>query len=123
MLILFQILFVLFSLFAITRVIVQRKSGSLGPKGTVFWIIFWLATILVVLWPNSVSVLANYLGIGRGADLVLYASLALIFYILFKLNIKIENMNRDVTKVVRSKTLQHMSTPAHEHSSTRAHDN
>ena len=106
MLILFQLLFILFSLFAIISVIKRKREGLLGPKGMIFWIGFWLLAVILVLWPNSTRVVANYLGIGRGADLVFYVSLVVIFYLLFKLNVKLESLGRDVTKVVRAKSLE-----------------
>src|SRR3990167_2812963 len=106
MLILFQLLFILFSLFAIISVIKRKREGLLGPKGMIFWIGFWLLAVILVLWPNSTGVVANYLGIGRGADLVFYVSLVVIFYLLFKLNVKLESLGRDVTKVVRAKSLE-----------------
>ncbi len=105
MLILFQSLFTLFALFAIISVATKRKSGLLGPKGTVFWVLFWLLACIFVWWPNSTVILANYLGIGRGTDLVLYVSLALIFFILFRLHVKVESIGRDITKVVRREAL------------------
>ena len=106
MLILFQLLFILFSLFAIISVIKRKREGLLGPKGMIFWIGFWLLAVILVLWPNSTGVVANYLGIGRGADLVFYVSLVVIFYLVFKLNVKLESLGRDVTKVVRAKSLE-----------------
>jgi hypothetical protein len=105
MLIIFQILFTFFGLFAIVSVIKRKTEGHLGPKATIFWILFWLAAIVVVLWPASASKIASYLGIGRGADVIIYISVAVIFFLLFKLNVKLDSLNRDVTKVVRDKTL------------------
>ncbi|HBU06909.1 MAG TPA: DUF2304 domain-containing protein [Candidatus Magasanikbacteria bacterium] len=101
MLILFQILFTMFVLFAIVNVIKRKQEGLLGPKGLFFWLIFWLLAIVAVLWPNSTTILANYLGIGRGTDFVIYVALVIIFYLLFKLHIKLESVGRDITKVVR----------------------
>src|SRR3990167_4887384 len=106
MLILFQILFTIFALFAMGAVFRRRKEGHLGPKATIFWVLFWLAAIVVVLWPESASKIAEFFGIGRGADLVVYASLAIVFYLLFKLNVKLDSLNRDITKVVRKNALE-----------------
>jgi hypothetical protein len=106
MVIIFQILFIFFSLFAIVGVIRKRQGGNLGVKGTGFWVIFWIAAILVVLWPRSTQIIANHIGIGRGSDLVLYSAAALMFYLAFKLNVKIEGMNRELTKVVRKVALE-----------------
>mgnify|MGYP005639271841 FL=1 len=105
MLILFQILFTLFAIFTIGSVVKRKKEGLLGPKGLIFWVIFWLLAIVAVLWPDSTTQLANLLGIGRGTDFVLYVAIAVLFYIVFRLHIKLESVGRDLTKVVRKETL------------------
>lgn len=110
MLILFQILFILFALFTIVNIFKLKKSGQFGAKGMIFWILFWLAAIVAVLWPNSTTVLANRFGIGRGTDFVLYVSVAVIFYLIFKLHIKIESISRDITKLVRKESLEEPKT-------------
>ncbi len=60
----------------------------------------------MVLWPGSTSLLASFLGIGRGTDLVIYISLAVIFFLIFRLNVKLEMVNRDLTKMVRHEALR-----------------
>lgn len=105
MLILFQILFTLFAAFAILSVVQKRKVGLLGPKGVIFWFLFWVAAIVVVLWPASATQIAKMFGIGRGADFIIYSAFAILFYLVFRLHIKIESLGRDLTKVVRDKAL------------------
>jgi len=105
MLITFQILLVLFALFAIINVVRKYKEGLLGPKGALFWVLFWISVGVVVVWPNNAQKIADHIGIGRGADLVIYVSVAVIFYLLFRLNVKLEGLKRDLTKVVRDDTL------------------
>lgn len=106
MLQLFQILFVLFALLAMSQVVRRKKDGLLSTLGLVFWIIVWIAAIGAVLWPNSTQFLADSFGIGRGTDFVVYISLAAMFFALFRLHIKIESMQRDLTKVVRKDALK-----------------
>lgn len=110
MITLFQILFLLFAMVAILGVIKKKRAGQLGPKGAIFWGLFWCVAVVAVLWPNSTTVLANRFGIGRGTDFVLYVALATMFYILFKLHIKIESIGRDVTKVVRERAISSVTT-------------
>ena len=105
MLLLFQLIFSLFSIFAIISVLSKKRSSLLSIGATVFWVIFCLLAAVFVWLPNALTVVANTFGIGRGTDLVLYVSLAIIFYVLFRLNVKLELMNRDITKVTREKTL------------------
>ncbi len=105
MLILFQTLFTVFTLYALSSVIARKRSGELGPKGLVFWMLFWVVATVFVWYPESTNIIARTFGIGRGTDFVLYVSLVVIFFVLFRLHVKIESMSRDVTKVVRDKAL------------------
>ena len=105
MLILFQFLFTVGALIAIVSVIRKKKEGRFGVKGMIFWVLFWLSAIVAILWPDSTTILANRFGIGRGTDFILYVSVAVIFYLIFKLHIKIEAISRDITKIVRKDSL------------------
>lgn len=103
--IIFQLLFVLFSAGAVSLVYRRQKEGVLGKKGAFFWAFFWVLAAVAVIWPSSTQILADLLGIGRGTDLVLYLSVAVIFYLLFKLNVKLDGLNKELTKVVRHQAL------------------
>jgi hypothetical protein len=105
MLIVFQTLFTLFALYALSSVVARKKTGDLGPRGLVFWVLFWIVATVFVWYPEATNRLAQAFGIGRGADFVLYISLVVIFFVLFRLHVKLESMSRDVTKVVRDKAL------------------
>ena len=65
------------------------------------WSLFWVVAGIVVLLPNSTAYFAKIVGIGRGADLVVYVALATVFFIIFKLMMKIELLNKDITKLTR----------------------
>ena len=103
MILLFQILFSFFVLTAIFSVLKKFKESLLGPKGAFFWILFWLIATVAVWWPNSTTIIANNLGIGRGTDFVIYVAIAVMFYLIFKLHVKLESVGRDITKVTREK--------------------
>ena len=105
MLIIFQLLFLFFSLAAILSVYRRTRAGALSRSSAVFWSAFWLLANIAVWRPNSTTMLANRLGIGRGSDLVIYISIAVLFYLQFRAHIKIEKVNREVTHVVRDKAL------------------
>lgn len=108
MLIIFQALFVLFALVAIVSVWKRRNEKLLSVRGLIFWILCWVTVIVVVLRPDFASTVAHTFGIGRGADFFVYISIALIFLLLFRLHIKIESINRDITKIVRKDALNAM---------------
>lgn len=102
---LFQFFFVAFSFLVILLAFQKRKRGLLSPRAAAFWIIFWLVADVAALFPGLSTRVANRFGIGRGSDFVLYLSIAVMFFLLFRLHIKIEMIQRDITKVVRKDAL------------------
>ena len=70
-----------------------------------FWLVFWFVAGAVVWQPNLSTEVANRLGVGRGSDLVLYISVAVLFYLIFRLTVRLEKMEKNITKIVREITL------------------
>ena len=93
---LIQILISIFALFAIITLLKTKKF---------LWLLFWLAVGVIVWIPNATNVIAQFLGIGRGADLVFYFSILILFFLIFRIYIKIERLERDITKFVRKDSL------------------
>lgn len=59
-----------------------RKSASQQAIRRLFILVALLAGFVAVLFPNYTNEVASYLGIGRGADLLLYAFVVFsLFYI------------------------------------------
>lgn len=100
-----QIVLVIFFLFALLKVLGRFRLGELKGKEAVSWAMFWILSILVVVNPNSTSVLAKTLGVGRGVDVIIYLSIALLFFLVFKIFVYLEKIERQITKLVRRDTL------------------
>lgn len=103
--ILFQIILILFFIFAALKVAQRFRLGDLKITGLIFWLLFWLAAAVVVVWPDLTFYFSKLFGIARGADLVVYAGLALLFFLVFKITVRLERIEKNLTKVVRDKTL------------------
>ena len=101
-----QILLVIFFIFVLAKVVGRWRVGDLSLPGLIGWTVFWIGAAVVVLLPNSTAYFAKLAGIGRGADLIVYMSLAGIFFIIFRLMIKIELLNKDITKLTRKIALK-----------------
>ena len=61
---------------------------------------------MISLYPNDTNYLANYTGIGRGLDFVLILGILLSFYLIFKMYNKIENIEEELTDLVRELAIQ-----------------
>ena len=100
-----QILVSLFVVLNIGRIIRQARVQKMTVSNVLAWTLLWLV-VLVVFWlPDSTGYLANILGITRGADLMIYASVLLIFFLLFKIFIRLNKIEESITKLVRQRAL------------------
>ncbi len=96
-----QIIFASFLIFAATRVWLRLKDGSLNLFSFTFWFGLFIFALIGVFKPELTSIVAQKVGINRGSDAVIYASIILLFYLIFRTNILLENLRHDLTKLVR----------------------
>ncbi|MBI4592271.1 DUF2304 family protein [Candidatus Uhrbacteria bacterium] len=96
-----QILIIVFALFAVTRTVLQFTNGAVTRRWLLFWILFWMVAGIVAALPQTADAVARVVGVGRGADAVIYVSLVVIFYLIFRLYVKIEQVESEITRLVR----------------------
>jgi hypothetical protein len=82
-------------------VILRWRSHRLALSELVLWVFVFGGILTVVLVPSLSAWLARLLGIGRGADLVIYGSIVLLFYLVFRIYIQLENIEYKLTTLVR----------------------
>ena len=102
-----QIIVVVFALFAWSRAILRFKNSQIGFAEVAMWSVLWIGACIVVLRPQWGEPVANFLGIGRPIDVGIYASIILLFYLIFKVYIKIETVEREISQLVRDHAIQH----------------
>jgi len=103
-----QIVLTIFAALAVSRVLIRYRRGGMRLLHLGLWLIFWAAVIVVSVHPTTTDRLAILLGVGRGVDTAMYLSLLLIFYLQFRSFAKIEDMDRQLTRVVRANALREM---------------
>lgn len=108
MLSLTQIILLIFLFFALSRVILRFKGGALNITGFIFWSSLFGLAIVAVIFPKLTSNFARAAGIGRGADAVIYSSLVLLFYLIFRLHIFLEDIKHEITDIVRKLAMQEL---------------
>ena len=100
-----QIVIIVFAFFAITRTVFQFKRGALTIAWLLFWICFWVLAGVVAALPQTADTVARLVGVGRGADVVIYFSLVALFYLIFRVYVKIEKVETEITRLVRKLSL------------------
>ena len=101
-----QIIFGAFLLFAVSPVLLRLKDGTLALNNFIFWTGLFVVALIGVVKPELTTLLAQKLGINRGSDIVVYASILLLFYLIFRTNILLENLRHDLTELVRKLALK-----------------
>lgn len=103
-----QIIITLFVLAILFKLFKQKQKNKISLLSFIIWFLLWLA-VLVVFWePDTTTYLANVLGIGRGADLVVYVSIIIIFYMLFRIFVRLNKMDSEITKAIREDAIKNV---------------
>ncbi len=102
-----QILLGIFVLLVLARVVWRYIRHDIRGRELVWWGLFWLAVLAAVAAPQTTDVMAQWVGVARGADLLVYVSVLVLFYIVFRLLIHIERIERDITILSRAVALHH----------------
>jgi|SRR3989344_3933645 len=101
-----QILLLAFILFALSRVILRSREKILSNQASLFWIFIWLAALVGILLPATTTRIAELFGVGRGVDVIVYISLALLFYLVFRIYVMIEDIRHEVSFLIRHLALR-----------------
>ena len=102
----FQLVVIVFSLFAWSRALLRFKKRQLNPREFSFWTLAWGCLIIIAFLPNTAKFLSSPLGIGRPIDAIIYASVILLFYLVFRSYVKLESIERSLTLLVREESLK-----------------
>jgi len=106
---------IIFAVFALSRVFLRYRDKSISLYELLFWSVVWVGLVVVAIFPSIFTRLSLVLGIGRGVDIILYIGMILLFYLTFRLYVKIENHQKDITKIVRDLALHKKQFQKKEH--------
>ena len=90
---------VLGSLFTVTLTLTVRRR--LAPRVGLAWGLLWIAAAVAIARPELTAAVARALGIGRGADLVLYFAILGMVFGFFAVYVRLRRIESDLTKIVR----------------------
>ncbi len=90
----------------IVVILVQLITKVVRDKASfikiLFWLFFWGGTLILIWLPKkTLDSFGDIFGVGRGIDALVYLSVIVLFYRNLRLNSKIEELNKKITKIVR----------------------
>ena len=95
--------------FLLTMTLTIRRS--ITPRVGLAWSLLWIAAAVAIAWPEMIGAIARGLGIGRGADLVLYLAILAMVLGFFAVYVRMRRMERELTKIVRELALRSPQEP------------
>ena len=102
-----QIIALIIIVWFISRLVWQKKKNYIGANEFLFWLIFWLVSASLIISLKSVDKLVSELGFsGSGIEVLLYLSVAILFYFVFRLRLRFEKIEKDITKIVKNIALK-----------------
>jgi hypothetical protein len=86
--------------------------GYVRKRIVFFWLLIWIFGSVAIVWPRSTMLLARWLGIGRGADLLLYVSVLATLVGFFYIYTRFRRMDRQMTLLVRRLAIDNALPPS-----------
>ncbi|NBX49275.1 DUF2304 domain-containing protein [bacterium] len=71
----------------------------------------WAAIAIAAMIPRTTDRVAQAVGVERGADLFVYAGVLVLLYAVYRLFVRTQKMQEEITELVRQIALQHSKVP------------
>lgn len=96
---LFQLVFLAFILISLYKIGNKIKTGQLNVRESFIWVFAWVFGAIIIFNPSLSAKISSVFGIGRGADLVVYSSIIFIYYISYRIYLKIDNLQKQIKEL------------------------
>lgn len=95
--------------FAATLTLTVRRR--IAPRVGFAWGMLWIAAAIAIARPELTAIVARFLGIGRGTDLVLYVAILGMVFGFFAVYVRMRRIESDLTRVVRELAIRSAEPP------------
>jgi len=87
--------------FFLAKLLWQQRKRRLSWTEFFFWLIFWLLSAVAILMLDDIDKLVARLGFsGSGIEVLLYIGFALLLYFVFRLRLRLEKIDHQLTTLV-----------------------
>jgi small membrane protein len=101
-----KLIAIIIILYFIARVYWQKKKNQISINEYYFWMFFWFLTFLAIIFIKKIDNIVASLGFSSsGINVLFYIGVVILFYFIFRLRLKIEKMERTITKIIRDISL------------------
>ncbi len=105
-----QLVLSLLAAISVYRVALRVRARQMGRALAGVWCSGVVVFLLFVWHPEFATRVSDFLGIGRGVDAALYIGVALLFYGVLRIIIRLDQQDDTLTKLVSEIALLHDAT-------------
>ncbi|HUO87278.1 MAG TPA: DUF2304 domain-containing protein [Thermoanaerobaculia bacterium] len=102
----FQVLGILAAAVFVALTVWRLARRRISPASAFAWVVLWSAAGLAIAFPESTAVVARFLGIQRGADLVFYCGILGTMTGFFLVYSRLRRLEREITLLTRRLALR-----------------
>lgn len=103
---LFQIFLVIFAALAMVRTYRQYQGRHVSRYWLVLMLVVWTGVAVVAVVPQWTDILARAVGVGRGADLLVYVAIIVLIWSQYRMLVKQHEMSQELTTLVREQAIE-----------------
>jgi len=94
-------------LYFVIRLFVQKSKDKISFSEFIFWFIFWMFVSSSVVFIKKIDSLAVYFGFSAsGINILSYLALAILFYLFFRIRIRLAEMERNISIINKELTIK-----------------
>lgn len=94
-------------LFFIWKLFWEWRRKQICAREFFLWFIFWIFAGIAVLFVRKLDSLAQlFFGVERAADLGVYVAIAVLFYFVYRVFVRLEKIDHEITSMIRKDALK-----------------
>ena len=97
------------ALLVLTIILISTKK--VGRISGLIWLMIWTCGIIALVQPDVTTLIANIVGIHRGADLLLYVVVIIMTIGFFSMYLRLRQLRREFTLLIRRISIMDMDSP------------
>lgn len=102
-----QIIALALIVFFLIKLLKQKKKNIITINEFRFWLAFWSLSALAILFIKDLDKLLKALGFtASGINFLAYSSILVLFYLIFRLRLKLVKIEKDITTIIRNEALK-----------------
>jgi hypothetical protein len=102
-----QIIALIVIAFFLGRLFWQKYKKNINKAEFVFWLIFWGLAAVAIIFIKQIDEFIAGLGFSsQGIDVLFYIAVILLFYLIFRIRLRLESMEKDITRITREISIE-----------------